>query len=64
MSSGWTSFRSRFGKKQEEAVIGSLPERGETVEAVSASVAAPPEKARRSSFAPTWRSIRSVRRTS
>ncbi|MBA1158517.1 chromosome partitioning protein ParA [Microvirga mediterraneensis] len=40
MSSGWTSFRSRFGKKQEEAVIGSLHEGGESVEAVSAPVAA------------------------
>ncbi|EIM27782.1 hypothetical protein [Microvirga lotononidis] len=44
MSSGWTSFRSRFGKKQEEAIVGSLPGRGEIVEAVSAPVAAPSEK--------------------
>ncbi|WP_262029834.1 chromosome partitioning protein ParA [Microvirga sp. Mcv34] len=44
MSSGWTSFRSRFGKKQEEAIIGSLPDRGESDVAVAAPAAAPPEK--------------------
>src|SRR5689334_15873301 len=44
MSSGWTSFRSRFGKKQEESFMGSLAEESETVEAVAAPVAAPPAK--------------------
>ncbi len=40
MSSGWTSFRNRFGRKQDEAVVSSLHERGEGAEAM----AAPPEK--------------------
>ncbi len=43
MSSGWTSFRNRFGKKQDEAVTGSLFEGGEPAE-IPAVPAAPHEK--------------------
>jgi crescentin len=43
MSSGWTSFRSRFGKKQDETATGSLFEGSEPVDATAVSVA-PPEK--------------------
>jgi crescentin len=44
MSSGWTSFRNRFGRKQDEAVAGSLPERGEGAEAMAAPAVTQPEK--------------------
>jgi crescentin len=43
MSSGWTSFRNRFGKKQDEGALASLLQDGESSEA-PASAAAPPEK--------------------
>src|SRR3712207_6455683 len=44
MSSGWTSFRNRFGKKQDEDVSVSLPQVIEAAEAQTLPVAAPPEK--------------------
>ena len=44
MSSGWTSFRNRFGRKQDEAVVSSLHERGEGAEAEAAPTGALPEK--------------------
>jgi crescentin len=44
MSSGWTSFRNRFGKKQEEGQSAPLPQGEETVEAPAASPVAPSAK--------------------
>lgn len=44
MSSGWTSFRNRFGRKQDEAVVSSLHERGEGPEAMAAPAGGAPEK--------------------
>jgi crescentin len=44
MSSGWTSFRNRFGKRQDEAGVSSLHERGRSAEAVAATAVASPEK--------------------
>jgi crescentin len=40
MSSGWTSFRNRFGKKQDEVILSNLRHPG----AAAASAAAAPEK--------------------
>jgi crescentin len=44
MSSGWTSFRNRFGKKQDEARPALLPQGGEAAAAPVVPAAAPPEK--------------------
>lgn len=44
MSSGWTSFRNRFGRKQDEAGTSALPEGARAVEAAVASVAPASEK--------------------
>lgn len=41
MSSGWTSFRNRFGRKQDEAGIGVLHEERERAGPEAAPVAAP-----------------------
>lgn len=48
MSSGWTSFRNRFGKKQDEAEPASLlppPQGGGAVAAPALQASAAPEKA-------------------
>ena len=44
MSSGWTSFRNRFGKKQDEAASEGLPRVSEGPEASVMPAASPPEK--------------------
>jgi len=44
MSSGWTSFRNRFGKKQDEAASEGLPRVSEGPEASVRPAASPPEK--------------------
>jgi crescentin len=44
MSSGWTSFRNRFGKKQDEAASEGLPGVSEGPEASVMPAASPPEK--------------------
>jgi crescentin len=44
MSSGWTSFRNRFGKKQDEDIPVSPPQVSEAVEAPAVPVVAPAEK--------------------
>ncbi|WP_230531223.1 chromosome partitioning protein ParA [Microvirga roseola] len=46
MSSGWTSFRNVFGKKQQDEVLSVLPSKGEAAEAAPVSVPAqaPQEK--------------------
>jgi crescentin len=44
MSSGWTSFRNRFGKKQDEDPSASLPQVRETAGVPALAAAAPPEK--------------------
>jgi crescentin len=44
MSSGWTSFRNRFGKRHDEAGGSPLHQGDESAEAVAAPVVAPPEK--------------------
>ena len=44
MSSGWVSFRNRFGRKQDEAVVGSVQGRSEAAEAMAAPAGASPEK--------------------
>ena len=44
MSSGWTSFRNRFGKRHDEAGGSPLHQGDESAEAVAAPAVAPPEK--------------------
>jgi crescentin len=44
MSSGWTSFRNRFGKRQDEAGGSFLHQGGARAEAVAAPAVASPEK--------------------
>jgi crescentin len=44
MSSGWTSFRNRFGKRHDEAGGSPLHQGDESAEAVAAPGVAPPEK--------------------
>lgn len=44
MSSGWTSFKNRFGKKQDEPGLGSLPEGGGSAEIPTGYAVAVPEK--------------------
>jgi crescentin len=44
MSSGWTSFRNRFGKRHDEAGVSPLHQGDESAEAVAAPAVAPPEK--------------------
>ena len=43
MSSGWTSFRNRFGKRQEEALVASLTE-AESAQTVAAPAAPPADR--------------------
>ncbi len=45
MSSGWTSFRNRFGKRQDEAASEGLPHVSEGPEALAMPAASPPGKA-------------------
>jgi len=45
MSSGWTSFRNRFGKRQDEAASEGLPHVSEGPEALAVPAASPPGKA-------------------
>jgi crescentin len=44
MSSGWTSFRNRFGKKQDEAGVSPLYEGPVSAEAVAAPAVGSPDK--------------------
>jgi crescentin len=44
MSSGWTSFRNRFGKRHDEAGVSPLHQGDGSAEAVAAPAVAPPEK--------------------
>src|SRR4051794_11184919 len=44
MSSGWTSFRNRFGKKQDEVELNPAFESSKASEGTAMPAAAPPEK--------------------